>query len=331
MIRAFMVNYSARIDAMTQLFPPARWAVRGLMGEWSMLALYTSVCVAAAALSIWLVGMVYRKLSLLQTEVPTGTARKKARKGSFAEGSAFRACCRREIRTILRVPSYATNILPISFMPLVMVVMMGVVMGRSLKEEGETIQMLLGGMDGALVTAILAAVMAYMSGMNPALSTAVSREGKGHDMMMSLPVPAWTIIRGKFAVGFGLAVLGVAAAGIALAVVLPSLGMPVLLACVLCLLYSYGTSCLALIRDIRRPKLDWITEQQAVKQNYGVLFSMLISWGILIALGGATFLLIYAGIGMYPYFGIMAAVLAAWCLLMRRWLRKTAEKYYCQG
>ena len=331
LMQRFMESYSARIDGMTEMFPPARWAIRGLLGEWPMLALYVAACAVAAGVAVCLVSTVYRKLSLLQAETPVTGSRKKARKEGYTASSAFMANCRREIRSILRTPSYATNILPTSFMPLFMVVVMYVIMGNSVREGGETVQTMLGSLNGALVTAILTAVMAYIGGMNPALATAVSREGKGHDMMMSLPVSGWTIIRSKFAVGFGLSVAGVLTAGIALAFMLPALRLPVLLACVLCLLYTYGTACLALIRDIKKPKLDWITEQQAVKSNYGVLISMLGSWGILVALAIASYFLLSAGLGMFEYFAVIAAVLAVWCLLMRNWMKKTAEKYYCQG
>ena len=52
-----------------------------------------------------------------------GSTGRKAGKGrvSFASGSAFKACCVREIRQILRVPAYAVNLLPTSFMPVLMV------------------------------------------------------------------------------------------------------------------------------------------------------------------------------------------------------------------
>ena len=45
--------------------------------------------------------------------------------------------------------------------------------------------------------------------MNPALSTSVSREGKGHDLMNSLPVSTRTIILSKLAVGYVMSLLGV--------------------------------------------------------------------------------------------------------------------------
>ncbi len=331
MIQKFMAGYGGRIDLITRAFPPARWAARGLMGEWPMLGLYAGSCALAAGLAVALVSPVYRKLSLLQTETPASGARKRAKQEEHKVSSPFWASCRREIRSILRTPSYATNILPISFMPLFMVLVMYFIMGNALQEEGETVRQVFSAIDGPLVTAILTAVMAYMGGMNPALSTAVTREGKGHAMMMSLPVSGWTIVRSKFAVGFGLAAAGVILGGIAMMVLLPMAWVSILFAIVLCLLFALGSSCLALARDIKKPKLDWMTEQQAVKQNFGVMVSMLQSWGILIALAGVTWFLISRGIGNLAYFGIMAGILLILDLLAWRLLKKTAGRYYCQG
>ena len=330
-LQRFIADNSVRIGAMTRMFPPARWAAEGLLGDPGLLGLYVLVSLCAMAAAVWLVGLVYRKLSLLQLETPSSARVRKVTADQYVSGSAFRACCRREFRTILRVPSYATNILPISFMPLVMVIIMGMVIGNNMQEDGQTVQALMAGLNPAVVTAILVAVMAYMSGMNPCLSTAVSREGKGHDLMMSLPVPGWTIVRAKFAVGFGLGALGVAAAGIALAFIFPSLLLPVLISVVLTLLYTYATSCIALIRDIKKPKLDWITEQQAVKQNYGMVISMLISWGILTLLALLSIFLLVSDVGFWLYSGIIAAILILLCLGMRALLKKTSNKYYVQG
>ena len=89
---------------------------------------------------------------------------------------------------------------------------------------------------------------------------------------------------------------------------------------------------IALSRDIKKPRLDWVTEQEAVKQNFGVLISMLVSWGILAALAGLAYLLIATcGLEMIPVFAILAAILAAMCVGAYAMLRKTTEKYYCAG
>jgi len=332
MLQRFMMDNTSRIQSMTAMFPPAAWAAMGLLGkDPGKLALWVAVSLAAPVITVWLLGYSYRKLSLLQTETPEGSKKKFTGRESFGVGSQFSACCKRELWTILRVPSYATNILPIAFMPLLMVIMMFVISNR-VSGDGQNLSVIMQqNFSPALIMAVLAAVLSYMAGMNPALSTAVSREGKGHELLTALPLPAKTLVRAKFAVGFGLALVGVFAASVALTILFPKFILQVVLAFILCVLFSYVNSVLALNRDIRKPRLDWVTEQEAVKQNFGVLISMLISWGILIALAGVTYLLITLGLGLWPVFGILAAILIALCIIVTIRMDKVTEKYYCQG
>ena len=331
-IASFLLNSADRIQSMTGIFPPAGWAVQGMLGDWGQLALYVLVSVGAIALTVWLLGFIYRKLSLLQTETPTAkTGKKGILKGTLREGNAFKANVKREFMQIIRVPSYATNILPIAIMPLIMTIMMTVIIGNNMGDNGETIQILLGGIQNkGIVMGILTAIMAYMAGMNPALSTAVSREGKGHDFLIGLPVSPMTLIRAKFTVGYGLALGGVAAASIALIIIFPGMILEIILAFILCALFCYANSAMALSHDIRHPKLDWVTEQEAVKQNFGVLISMLVSWGILIALAALTYAMIaFLKWGLWPVFAVNAAILAALCAFTRSRMYRNAEKHYC--
>ena len=332
MMQRFMMDNSSRIQSMTAMFPPAAWAAMGLLGkDPGKLALWVAVSLAAPVITVWLLGYSYRKLSLLQTETPEGSKKKFTGRESYGVGSQFAACCKRELKTILRVPSYATNILPTAFMPLLMVIMMFVISNR-VGGDGQNLSVIMQQQfSPALVMSVLAAVLAYMAGMNPALSTAVTREGKGHELLTALPVPAKTLVRAKFAVGFGLALVGALAASVALVVLFPTFTLQVVLAFILCVLFSYVNSVLALNRDIRKPRLDWVTEQEAVKQNFGVLISLLISWGILIALAGVTYLMISQGLGLWPVFGILAAILIVLCVFVTIRLNKVTEKYYCQG
>ena len=331
-LQRFMMDNTSRIEGMTSMFPPAAWAAKGLLGKDNgLFALWIAVSLAAPVLTVWLLGYSYRKLSLLQAETPDSGKKKLTGKESFGLSSQFSACCKRELKSILRVPSYATNILPVAFMPLLMVIMLFVISNRISGEQGENLAAALEHINPALVMAILAAALAYMAGMNPALSTAVTREGKGHGFLTALPVPAKTIVRAKFAVGFGLALAGVLAASVAVIVIFPKFAVQAALAFILCALFSYVNSVMALNRDIRKPRLDWVTEQEAVKQNFGVLISMLISWGILIALAILAYFLITWGLGMYAVFGILAAVLAALCVLVTIRMDRVTEKYYCAG
>ena len=332
MLESFVMSNTARIEGMTKLFPPAAWAAEGILGQnYGMFAVWILISLAVPVITVWLLGYSYRKLSMMQTETPGSGKKKLTGKESFASGSQLKACCLRELKTILRVPSYATNILPVCFMPLLMVIMILIVGGKSAGENGQGFLELFKNMNPAIVMGILAAVMAYMSGMNPALSTAVTREGKGHDFLTALPVSPHTFIRAKFIVGFGMGMLGVIAAAIALVFFFPGFELPIILACVLCVMFSFLNAAMALSRDIKKPRLDWVTEQEAVKQNFGVLISMLISWVILAALAVLTYFLISWGFEMVPVFAILAAILAAICIGTYILLRKTTDKYYCAG
>ena len=323
-----LLSASGRIKGMTGIFPPAAWAAEGILGNWSLLGLFVLVSIAAIALVIWILGYPYRKLSLLVTETPTSSAKGGIRKGAIREGNAYLANVKREFLQILRVPSYMMNIIPICFMPLIFVIMMTVMVGNKIGDNGESLQVIFSAMNPALVMGILAAVMAYVGGMNPALSTAVSREGKGHDFLIGLPVSAHTLIKAKFTVGCGLSLTGMLAATIALVVVFPAAKLEALLAFVLCALYVYAAACIALTHDVKHPKFNWTTEQEAVKQNFGVMISMLVSWAILILLAAGTYFMIDAGWTIWPVFAVLAGVLLVLCIVLRAHMYKTVDKYY---
>ena len=331
LLMRFFTSNQARIESMTRLFPPASWAAKGLMGDWSQLLLFLAVCAAAMALAIWIVGMFYRNLSLLQSETPV-RARKSARRvsdSSFASGTAFKACVQREIRQILRVPSYATNALPTAFMPVLMTVMFTISMNQALSSEGESMELLLGGLSGGIIVAGAAALLSFMGGLNPALATAVSREGRGHAFLTALPIPPRTSILAKMVVGFGLSIIGCLVAAAILAFMMPAYALNVLMGFVLSALFCYVSGAIALSRDISHPKLDWITEQEAIKQNYGTLVGMLISWALLIALGVLSYFLLDWGLGALEYFLVLFALLLALALLSHRLLLQAADKKYC--
>ena len=328
MMIQMLLSASGRIKSMTGIFPPAAWAAEGILGSWSLVGLYVLVSIAAIVLVIWILGYPYRKLSLLVTETPAASAKGGIRKGAIREGNAYLANVKREFKQILRVPSYMMNIIPICFMPLIFVIMITVVVGSKIGDNGESLQVIFSTLNPALVMGILAAMMAYVGGMNPALSTAVSREGKGHDFLIGLPVSGHTLIKAKFTVGCGLSLAGMLAASIALVIIFPAARLEAILAFILCALYVYAAACIALAHDVKHPKFNWVTEQEAVKQNFGVMISMLLSWAVLIVLAVGTYFMINAGWGIWPVFAVLASALAVLCILTRTYMYKTVDKYY---
>ena len=331
MMRAFFTSNQARIEGLTRIFPPAGWAAKGLIGDWGQLALFVAVCAAAAAFTVWAMGFFYQKLSLLQTETPSAAHKGEAKKASFASSSAFRACVKREIRQVLRTPAYATNILPIALMPALMTGMIALSFNRNTEaaEESVSLTSLLGGLNPAIVLAILTGVMAFMAGMNNFLSTAVTREGKGHQFLCALPIRPRVSVMAKMSVGAALTLIGCALAAAVIIVLLPDFIPQAVMAFVLTVVYGYFTGALALASDVRNPKLDWLTETEAIKQKSGALIGMLLSWALLAALGVISYLLLSAGASLYVYFAAMAAILAAGAFFAHRMLMKAADEKYC--
>ena len=78
-IAQFMQSYSARIESMTRLFPPAAWAAKGLLGDYALLLLFLAVSAGAMLLAVWAIGFAYQKLSMLLGEAPAGSGKKGGR------------------------------------------------------------------------------------------------------------------------------------------------------------------------------------------------------------------------------------------------------------
>ena len=330
MLAQLVSSNTARIQTLSRAFPPMNWAVRGMLGDWGMLALFAAVSIAAVAALIWLLGIFYRRLSLIQAETPTVSGRKGLRKGAFSgTGNALTALMKREIKQILRVPSYATNILPICLMPVLMIIVMFVFIGRNFSDNGKSLEMLLNEFPSVLSVGFLSLLICFMAELNPALSTAVSREGRGHDFMLGLPIPVRTHLLSKLLVGYALGAFGVLGSAIALVIFVPYVWKEVLAACIISLLFIWMCACLSLARDVKKPKLNWVTEQEAVKQNYGLLLSMLVSFALLATLGLLSYVLIAElDFDTLAYTGTLAAVIAAGGWLSYRHLMKTGDKYY---
>lgn len=328
---AMLSRHDGLLHTVTRLFPPAAWAADGLLGDWLQMALSLMVNIAAVVLTVWIMHKPYRRLSLMQTENPVS---KKAAKGenSYCASTPFMACLKREWRQLIRVSTYALNTLPTALMPALFVGMIGYMI-VSKGGSGEMQAALSGaGVPDGMVTAVLAAMMCFMAGLNPAVFTAVSREGRnGHNILVSLPVSPTVPVMAKMTVGMALAASGILIAGVIGCVLLPAFIAEVLAAVVLSLLYCYVVNAFGLSMDVKRPRLDWMTETEAIKQGVNTLKGMLIGFGFLMTLAVVTVGLFLLKANFYIYVSVMVVLMAVAAALAHKMLMRTAEKYYWVG
>ena len=91
-----------------------------------------------------------------------------------------------------------------------------------------------------------------------------------------------------------------------------------LLACQL--MFVLLTANVGLVEDLRHCNLDWINETQAAKQGAGVVLTMLIVWGFVLAVGAVYFALLAIVLTTPVFLALVLALLAALYALTQRWL-----------
>ena len=88
------------------------------------------------------------------------------------------------------------------------------------------------------------------------------------------------------------------------------------------------TANVGLVEDLRHCNLDWINETQAAKQGAGVLLSMLLNFGFVVAVGALYFFLLTNLMPTAAFLGLMLALLAILYALTARWIKTRGAKRF---
>ena len=306
-IALMLASADGLVNHFLNLFPPALWATRGLTGVWSSLGLFALVSLLCGAVVLLLAGPGYLNQALSSTEKTTRRKHSRAAYG-WQPSSAFRALHALEWKELLRTPAWAYNsLMGVIMFPLMICI--GFIAGFS--KAGDSIlsmRELLSGVDQGYVALVTCAVIVLGAMVNPAVSTAISREGGRWPFALTLPVRQKTRFRAKLMVGMEINLLCmVMICGVAWFLV----RMPVLwllAAFGVALLIGLAAAALSLWVDALRPQLGWTTEMEAIKKNVNQVIGMLL-WVVLVALcvvpavllwprGGSVALLAVAGVGL---------------------------------
>jgi ABC-2 type transport system permease protein len=274
---------SSLVTVVERIFPGVPFASQALIdsaalpGLWNLLLFL--LCSAAAvgvflALGQWL----YFKGLAGVTEA--GGKRRLLTAEELGKGtagtSATRSYVGKELKMLTRSPIAFLNCVVMNFIWPVLVLV--IIMSR-----GESLSMLSASISGFNASGILAIVVGigvFLSSANAITSTAISREGKQLYFMKYIPMPVKKQLMAKVYTGMLLSAFGIVLLAV-LAVIVGVDLLTALLALVLSLLAMSSGALVGLLIDAARPKLDWINEQQAIKQNLNVMLHMLV--GLLMA------------------------------------------------
>ena len=167
-----------------------------------------------------------------------------------------------------------------------------------------------------------------ISGMVFFTASSVSLEGKSYWIVRSMPVETKKILQAKLNLSNSLAVAPALVMMLAAALVLrvSAAETALLLACQL--MFVLLTANVGLVEDLRHCNLDWINETQAAKQGAGVLLSMLLAFGFVVAVGALYFFLLAVLMPATAALGLILALMAILYALTARWLMTRGVKRF---
>ena len=315
-------------------FAPIRWCADGL-ADGGLNLLWALLASCGGLVLVWAVwGPSYLATASRSAETETEGKKIDLKKTELRVSSPLKALVLREIREMLRTPAYFVNGLLISLIMPTM--MLGLILLSFTMNVPGGITALLSQVDPTgnykiVIAAVLTALMGLMLGMNSSAATAVSREGSRHSLFRSLPVSSWTILKSKLIMALFFHWIGLVPACVLAAVLIPGFMGHALLMLLWGMMLAFIGTVLGIILDVKKPRLDWINETQAIKSGFIQLISLLIYFVLLLLLGAGSFLLVSVGISMPAYAAILTGALLLFCLLFGLWLRRQVGTYEAIG
>lgn len=293
------------------VFPTSRFATEGILNYQSFSGLVNMLILLVVTVLSF--GLFYILGNLLYFKGVIGISESKATRKALSKEEMEKGSIRKpilfsyalkELKLILRTPVYFLNCVLISLIyPLF--ILFPILMGSGEdKAEMESLLSMLKGFDrGALLLGIVG-VGFLMGSINIIASTAISREGKNLYFMKYVPVPYMTQIYAKIVSAF---YVEAAALLIFYGIVFYLFRIDLIffvLSLIIVFLSSLVINQIGIFLDITWPKLNWDTEQKAVKQNFNSVIHMFLGFGLV-----ALMIFIAVKVKVSFYIAFMASLL----------------------
>lgn len=351
MASVIMDKGSSIMEVMNNIFPNTVFAEKAVSNE-NVLMLLLFILSAAAFVALFII---VAKLVYIKTVVEMSASNSKNKKLTDSElkkavrrNSQVKAYVLKELKLVFRTPIYFMNCAMLTILwPVIIAVPM--------------IAQMLGGDDGAaagaaqtetslfdMVTSdaeltggicMLAAFAITMLAVSFCMmnTTTISREGKNVIFMKYIPMSYKKQLQAKALPGIIITLITgtvYSIAGMALAVFVFDIDIPVpaiVLSVIISILACIAFNLIDMVTDIIKPKLEWQTEQAAVKQNMIAIIPMFVTMIAGVAIGaGAVMLKLKLGMPVYALAGMAVVLLAVLSVVFYITDVKLANKYFAR-
>lgn len=276
----------ALIKILNTLFPSSYFSANALINANNVRGpLYVLVLIGISIFSIFIFNIIGNRFYF---EGVVGIQESGAKRDTVSEEKLVKSVKSRnkmfsyslkELRILLRTPVFFLNNVLMSFIfPILILVpfIMGVSQIDSF--ELQAILEFAGQVDKSIILLSLIGLAFFLGSNNGIAATSISKEGKGFYFMKYIPMPYIDQLYSKILVALFIQFIPLTILFIIISVVLKLDILFIIISFFIMLLASLMQNQIAIIFDIMWPKLDWDTEQKAVKQNLNFVFQMLLGF-----------------------------------------------------
>jgi ABC-2 type transport system permease protein len=300
------------IATMSKAFPTAKLAVNALVFNGDLkglvnILLFLVITIALLFILLLLGEALYFKGLIGISQA--ASKRKKLSKEEFDESttqsSSLKAYLVKELRLLFRTPAYFMNCVLMNLLfPVILLI--PIFSQPEITNSLGTVREFLNGSNlPGYIAAVIFGLMMFISVANPTASTAISREGGNIFISKYLPISYKKQIMAKVLSSIILNSVGLLIIiAVAMVMLIPPVTL-VLQTVVLGVVVVIFSAFSGIMIDLAFPKLQWDTEQRAVKQNMNVLIEM---FGGFAVAGLTVFLIIFLHLGLWASFGVLVAV-----------------------
>ena len=304
-------NNSA-INIVSNMFPGSKFAVNSLVASGSLSGIINMIIFLSVSTCIVIIFMIMGKVlyfkgvigisesSSSRKIISNDELHKRTRKSSILTASTTK-----ELKLLFRTPIYFMNCILFNFIGPVFMLVLFIADSKSQQQLKAGTSFLQTNNSSGIVIAGVFALSIFISVSNLIAATAISREGKNLFVLKYMPVDFKKIIIGKTMPAIIMGVLAVLII-IIIGILLLKLSLvTVIFAFIVSFIGVIFTSFTGILIDLTFPKLNWDTEQKAVKQNMNGLLNMLI--GVVVA-AIIVFIVIKFKITMVTTFVVIATL-----------------------
>ena len=285
----------------------------------------------AAFIAGFIANLVYHK-SVIAQSVNSG-AGGGAKAAEYKAAGVLASLMKKEWRALIREPAFAFQcIFGVIFAPIMASIISWLIAsGRTdfaaLNATGELAPYMNNIKANIPAMLLVFITVVFCSGMNIAACSAISREGKNFYITKIMPVPYAVQIKAKLYISLFISLAGSVITALSGTIILklPAWQFAAILA-FLCL-YSYMFACFAVKFDLAKPRLNWSSPTEAVKNSRSATIPVLLNMAVGVLITGIMALFVVFNL-IWPMWVILLAAAAGLAWLFHVNLFKNLDAAY---